>query len=229
MTPKLLPPAPSPPNKDNWDTKEDKSLTEDDGVTPLYRSTPLLSTASVCPLSVLFPSALSSSSTRLHLSIFFRHFHPHQTPRVFLIALLYVLLSGLTDVIIYMSPHHIFLPLIRSTSAIFYSYTPTHPLPLYFTHIYFYLYIYLLSLTFSLFSLSLTLCLSIFLLNAIFCWPLTNFLTLYYLILHSLTILLSISLVHSLSLSLSYIEHPPSLSLLFPVTNSIAALIDRNV
>ena len=45
--------------------------------------------------------------------------------------------------IISLSPHNLCLPLISTTSAICYPYTPTHPLPLNITPLYFYLYIYL--------------------------------------------------------------------------------------
>ena len=125
------------------------------------------STASIHTISALFLTLVLSSSAYLCLSVFCRHVHPCRTSRFFSVAPLYVLLSSPPYAIIYPSPQHLFLPLIRATSAIFYPYTPTYSLALYITHIYFYLYIYLyiyiLLLVFSILYLSLTLCLSIFL------------------------------------------------------------------
>ena len=81
---------------------------------------------SVRPLSALSPSPLSFSSARLRLSVFCHHFHPCQTPRIFSVALVYVLFSGPPATIISPSLQHLFLPSILTTSTIFYPYTPTH-------------------------------------------------------------------------------------------------------
>ena len=170
-TPKQLPHSPPPPNKDDQNLKEVRSLTEEDRVTPLSlltfpflrcRYLPPFSAASVRTLSVLFLFPLSSSSICLHLSVFCLHFRLHWTPNMFSVAPLSFLLSVPPTEIIYLSPHKLFLPLICVTSAIFYPYTPTHPLPLYITPLYFYIYIYLSLLTHFISPLALTHSLSLY-------------------------------------------------------------------
>ena len=109
-------------------------------------SLPPLPAASVRPLSASFPSSLLSSSARLRLSIFCRHFHPHQTPCILSVVPLSVLLSGPLAAIIYPSPQNLFLPLICAISAIFYPYTPPNP-SLSISLLYIYIYIYISPLT----------------------------------------------------------------------------------
>ena len=163
-TPKLLPPATRPPDEDDWDAKEYRYLMEDEGVTPLslsmspfiFRRSPPLPFVPYPPHSCHHCRPLA----RLCLSVICRHFHTCQNPRIFSIAPLPVLLSGPPSAIIYLSPNHLFLPSIHTTSAIFYPYTPTHPLPLYPTPIYFYLSI--LSHSLSLSSLYHSLCVSLY-------------------------------------------------------------------
>ena len=183
--PKSLPPAPPPPNKDDWDVNKDRYLTEDDGVIPLllltpsflhHRSPPLLSVPNP-PCSCHF---LLSSIACLRLSFFCHYLHPCQTPHVFYVAPISFLLSGPPAAIISMSSHNLFLPSICITSAILYTYITTNPLPLYITPLYFYISIYPLSLTIYIVSLSLTSYLYIFLLDILVFYPLTRFLTLCY-------------------------------------------------
>ena len=117
---------------------------------------------------------LSSATTSIHVEPL--AFYP--PPRYLLSCPIYLPVA-----IISLSHQYLCLPLIRSTSKICHTYTPTYNLPLNTTLLYLYisiyLSVYLLSLTFSLLSLSLTLCLSLFLLNLLVSRPLTQFFTLY--------------------------------------------------
>ena len=113
LTPKPLPPAPPPPKEDDWYKKEDRSLTEDYEVPPIF----LLMPPFLCRHS---PPLLSVPYPPLHLSVFCCHFHPRQTLRIFSVAPLYVLLSGPPASIIYPSPQNLSLPSICATSSISY-------------------------------------------------------------------------------------------------------------
>ena len=126
-------------------------------------SLPPFSAVSVRPLSALLPSLLSSSRARLLLSIFYCQSHPRQKPSVSSADPLYVLLSGPPATIISLSSQNLVLPLIHTTSTIFYPYNPHSP-PLYITPLNFYLYIYLsiyiskyISIYLSIYLISLTL------------------------------------------------------------------------
>ena len=132
------------------------------------------------------------------MSVFLQNFHPCQTPCVLSVAPLPVLLSVPPAAIISPSPHHLFFPSICATSAIFYPYTPTHPLTS-LSHSIIFLSFYTISRTSSPLSLSLTLCFSLFLLSVLVSRTRSRFLALYYLNLHTLTILLYIYLSHTLS------------------------------
>ena len=187
---------------------------------------PPFSAASVCPLSASFPLSFSSSSARLCLSVFCRHFHPCQTPRVFSVAPLAVLLSGPPAAIISPSPQHLFLPSIRATSVIFYPYTPTPFLSISLLYISIYLSIYLSSLTHFLSTLSLTHSLSLYIsprrLSPLASYSLSHSLLLNSPFSHYFTLYLS----HTLSLK--FYRATASPISLCPATNSIMAMISSH-
>ena len=143
-TPKHLPPDPTNPNEDDWDTKEEGTLTEDYGVNPLLLSMPTSLCCRSPPLQyVPYPHRYFCHCPPLEclrLSVFCRQFYPRQTPHVFS----YAPLSSHLCNILSLHPD------------------PPPPLPLYLTTLHLYLYIYIYPLTQLIYPLSLTHSLSLY-------------------------------------------------------------------
>ena len=202
-TPKLFPPAPPPPNEDDWDAKEDGYLIEYNLVTPLLLSTSLFLCRRSPPLlSVPYPPCYRRHCRLLaHVCVClsFAATSILVKPPVFSPSPQYLSFCPSRLPPSYLRHASIYSSLWFAPPCNILSLNP-HPLPLYISRssifLSVYLSIYILSLTFSLLSLSLTVCLYIFLLNILFSWTLTHFLNPYYWTIHYFTILISISHTH---------------------------------